>query len=151
MYGVSADQMVDTNERDYSVHPADGSSYSSRPTGRSSATGNAWSSPKCRAFGPDGETRWFHTVKVPLTVRGDPDCVLAVTVDVTERVLAERALHEAETQLQHQERLAAIGQLAGGVAHDFNNYLTVIMLGAQVALRKPYLPPDLQRTFETSL
>jgi PAS domain S-box-containing protein len=73
-----------------------------------------------KAAFPDGCERWCETIRVPDcghdgTVRG----YFVLSVDITERKRIEDELHQAR-------KMEAIGQLTGGVAHDFNNILTVI-------------------------
>ncbi len=49
---------------------------------------------------PDGTIRWFQTTKIPLALRGNPDCVLGVAVDITARKQAEEALRNSQEQLE---------------------------------------------------
>jgi PAS domain S-box-containing protein len=83
---------------------------------------------------PDGKLIWVRTSKVPLcNEQHEIMGILGVYEDITERKLLE-------AQLAQSQKLEAIGQLAGGVAHDFNNKLGVILGYAELALRR--LTPD---------
>jgi two-component system, cell cycle sensor histidine kinase and response regulator CckA len=61
-------------------------------------------------------------------------------VDVTNQKHAEEIRRKLELQLLQAQKMDSIGRLAGGVAHDFNNMLSVIIGNAQLALDG--LPPD---------
>ncbi len=54
--------------------------------------------------------------------------------DITERVKAERERQALQAEMQHAQKMESIGRLAGGVAHDFNNMLGVIVANAEVGL-----------------
>jgi PAS domain S-box-containing protein len=57
---------------------------------------------------------------------GDGVEAAIAAVDVTETRRVEAALHERDEALRHSEKLEIVGRLAGGIAHDFGNLLTVI-------------------------
>ena len=74
-----------------------------------------------RIIRPDGKVAWIHNeAEVHRDNDGKPVAMFAISQDITERKYMEE-------QLSHAQKLDAVGQLAGGVAHDFNNMLMGIM------------------------
>jgi PAS domain S-box-containing protein len=76
------------------------------------------------------------TFSVEVTLKSiiidDHKCVVAVVRDITERKLAEEERVRLTEQLHQSHKMDALGQLAGGVAHDFNNMLNGIMGAAEL-------------------
>ncbi|MCF8076425.1 MAG: response regulator [Desulfotignum sp.] len=64
----------------------------------------------------------------------DEDLILSITRDITERKQAEAEREKLHAQLNQAQKMESVGRLAGGVAHDFNNMLGVILGHAELAL-----------------
>jgi PAS domain S-box-containing protein len=60
-------------------------------------------------------------------VFGGEEIHLSFVRDITARVQEREVREKLETQLRHTQKMESVGQLAGGVAHDFNNMLSVIL------------------------
>ena len=115
---------------------------------------------EARMRGADGTYRWFKKRALPLhdekgvvkqwfgTSTDISDIVEAREVLARNRAELELLVHErtnelkvVQARLAQSEKLTALGQLTGGVAHDFNNIIQVISGGAEL-LKKPTLAED---------
>jgi PAS domain S-box-containing protein len=74
-----------------------------------------------------GDYRWFHARGVAIrNPNGQPYLMAGSIQDIDARKLAQDALRERDEQLRHAQKLEAVGTLAGGIAHEFNNLIQAI-------------------------
>ncbi|MFL6336705.1 MAG: PAS domain-containing protein [Pyrinomonadaceae bacterium] len=97
-----------------------------------------------RLLRPDGGVRYVVSDSTPLVIDGRTTGVLAITRDVTEQRLERERAAQAD-------KLRALGQLASGVAHDFNNALAAILGRAQLLRRTAEGDPNLTRGLDIIL
>ncbi len=101
-------------------------------------------------------TRFYQIHRTPLLIACAVFLLLcgiiaALLVNILRRRRAESALRRAEEQLRSAQKMEAIGRLAGGVAHDFNNILQVIRGHAGFVQESPTLAAGDREDIQTIL
>jgi signal transduction histidine kinase/CHASE1-domain containing sensor protein len=84
---------------------------------------------------------------VPVT----DDLYLYYSFDITERKRAEEERNELERQLHQSQKIESVGRLAGGVAHDYNNMLSVIIGRTELAKMRSHKPESLHNDLDQIL
>ncbi len=80
-----------------------------------------------RMLTKDGHTIWFRDEAIMVRDEtGNPLFLQGLMHNITDRKRAEEEKKKLEAQLQHAQKMEAIGTLADGIAHDFNNILQAI-------------------------
>lgn len=84
---------------------------------------------------PDGQTRWIASRGHVEFDAGKPVRVLGLSMDITQRKLAELEAQQQRAELAHLSRVTMLGELSGSMAHELNQPLTAILSNAQAAKR----------------
>ena len=89
-----------------------------------------------------GDERWLEVNTVRIEWKGNP-ATLNLLSDITGRRQAEAEQEKLRNQLAQAQKMESVGRLAGGVAHDFNNMLGVILGHTELALEQVRPPHPL--------
>jgi PAS domain S-box-containing protein len=87
----------------------------------------------------DGSSIEVEVTAIPFVDRGRPAAHLVIR-DITDRLAAQALARQAEERLRQAEKLEAVGLLAGGVAHEVNNMMLVVLGFCELLLIDPRLP-----------
>jgi PAS domain S-box-containing protein len=85
---------------------------------------------------PGGQVHWISSHgQVELNHRGKPVRVLGLSIDITQRKVAELEAQQQRYELARLSRVTMLGELSGSIAHELNQPLTAILSNAQAAKR----------------
>jgi len=100
-----------------------------------------------RVLSQDGRTLWVQDLVTVVMEHGRPRWRRGILVDITGKKEEEKQKAKLEDQLRQAQKIEAIGRLAGGVAHDFNNKLSVILGYADLLINAAAAGPDKTRGY----
>ncbi len=91
----------------------------------------------------DGAERWVHGLgQLEFDEHGRPIRMLGTIRDITDQKNTEMMLRQTEEAFRQAQKMEAVGQLAGGVAHDFNNILAAVLMHIGLLQEEPSIDPE---------
>jgi PAS domain S-box-containing protein len=133
LYGMAPGESMATYEQFIArVHPDDRTSVTASV--QRVLQGSGGLDYEFRVVLPDGRVRWIaNQGEVRRDEQGRPIYLAGVCTDVTER-------RATEEQLRQAQRMESVGRLAGGVAHEANNQMSVVLGAADFILNRSDVP-----------
>ena len=93
----------------------------------------------------DGSYRWFfERISLPADEKGNREEAAGLLLDIS----SQKAMEE---HLIHATKMEAIGQMTGGIAHDYNNMLSVVIGSLDRALKQEDLESPLRKRLDLAL
>jgi len=133
LYGYSAKEALGANLLDLII-PPDMRTAVIEATQQMMASGQAIPPGELLLQKKDGDSVAVHSSHVLLQRTGQPVEFFCIDYDLTERQAAENTRLQLQAQLRESQKMEALGTLAGGVSHDFNNIVTAILGNVELAL-----------------
>ncbi|MDP2897049.1 MAG: PAS domain S-box protein [bacterium] len=99
--------------------------------------------------GADGTTSWYFSRVGPIKHHRKVVGLTLIAADITESKKAEEEKRSLQEQLAQAQKMEALGTLAGGIAHEFNNINAVIIGYADLTLQTEGLSDLARRNLET--
>ena len=127
IWGLSVDSLYDDpHSFEHAIHPDD----RERALALIRQQAHSEYEAEYRIIRADGAVRWIWDRSVPIRdERGEVDRIVGIAEDIT-------ILKEREAEALQARKMDALGQLTGGISHDFNNMLTVIMGNVELLLER---------------
>jgi len=87
-----------------------------------------------RVMLPEGQIRWIASRgRVEFNDAGQPVLIRGVSLDITERKLAELATQQHRNEVAHLSRVTTLGEISGSLAHELNQPLGAILANTEAA------------------
>ena len=143
LFGVSVEDAQKTPSLLFERIHRDDISHLYQAIKESARTLIPWSQ-RFRIIGTDSQTHWLYTNCTP-RLEGDNTSWYGFSADITDQIKTTEEHIELEKQLQQKHKMEAIGVMAGGIAHNFNNSLTLILGNLELAQRRISNPQKCQQ------
>jgi PAS domain S-box-containing protein len=139
-YGFSPDETVTLPAFLACVHSEDRQRIAAALRRAQDPAGDGSFDAQHRIIRRDGAIRWLDTRSQTLFLgeggASHPVRTIGAVRDITESKRSEEEREKLQAQFIQAQKMESVGRLAGGVAHDFNNMLNVILGYAEIALKQ---------------